>query len=285
MTIEAPLISVIIPNYNYANFLGEAIESVLKQTYQNFEIFVVDNESSDDSIIVASKYEEFITIVRKQHGGVSSARNLGFSLAKGSYICFLDSDDTWVEDKLEQQMKVALSSQAEIVYSGINLCDENLKVEGVLIPEYRGDCYSYYLKNPTKAIVLLGCSNALIKSSEIERIGGFREYLHHSADWDFFRRLCLESKVDWVSTPQINYRRHQKSMSNESLSNFYIDNEIAIRDFMSDINLNYGKIEACLKGQNLWFRYSYFSLKAFLKACELRGAGRSLSRYFMYLRS
>lgn len=285
MNNTTPLISVIIPNYNYAHFLGEAIESVLNQTYKHYEIFVVDNESSDSSLKIASKYQDFITIIRKQHGGVSSARNLGLSFAKGSYICFLDSDDTWVEDKLEQQMKVALSSQAEIVYSGINLCDEQLKVEGVLFPEYRGDCYNYYLKNPTKAIVLLGCSNALISSNQIHQIGGFKEYLHHSADWDFFRRLSLESKVEFVGTPQINYRRHQKSMSSESLSNFYIDNEIAVRDFMCDINLSYGKIEACLKKQDLWLRYSYFSLKAFLKARDLRGAGRSLMRYFMYLRN
>lgn len=185
MAETAPLISVIIPNYNYANFLGEAIESVLNQTYKNIEIFVVDNESLDSSLKVASKYQDFIIIIKKQHGGVSSARNLGLSSAKGSYICFLDSDDIWVEDKLEKQIKVALSSHADIVYSGIDLCDENLKVQSVLLPEYRGDCYNYYFKNPTKAIVLFGCSNALIRSSQIERIGGFREYLHHSADWDF----------------------------------------------------------------------------------------------------
>ena len=285
MTATTPLISVIIPNYNYAHFLGDAIESVLNQTYKNIEIFVVDNESLDSSLKVASKYEDSITIVRKQHGGVSSARNLGLSSAKGSYICFLDSDDTWVEDKLEKQIEVALSSQADIVYSGVNLCDEYLKVESVLLPEYRGDCYYYYLKNPTKAIVLLGCSNALIRSSQIERIGGFREYLHHSADWDFFRRLSSESKVEWVGTPQINYRRHQKSMSTESLSKFYDDNEIAIRDFMNDINSSQRKFASYLQKQDLWLRYNYFALKAFLKVSDLRGAGRSLTRYFMYLRN
>lgn len=283
MPSSAPLISVIIPNYNYANYLGDAIESVLNQTYKNFEIFVVDNESSDDSLKVASKYQDFITVIRKKHGGVSSARNVGISHAKGSYICFLDSDDTWVGDKLELQIRLALSSQADIVYSGINLCDEQLKIENVLCPEYRGNCYHYYFKNPTKAIVLLGCSNALIRRNQIDRIGGFREYLHHSADWDFFRRLCLESRVEFVSTPQINYRRHQKSMSSESLANYYFDNEIAIRDFMRDINLSSGKMTAYLKKQDLWLRYNFFSIKAFLKGHDLRGAGRSLVRYFMSL--
>jgi glycosyltransferase involved in cell wall biosynthesis len=216
-----PLVSVIIPNYNYANFLGDAIQSVLNQTYKNFEIFVVDNESSDNSVSVALKFENQITVVRKPHGGVSSARNLGLSLAKGSYICFLDSDDTWVEDKLEKQLKRALTTQAEIVYSGINLCDEHLKIQGVQFPEYRGNCHNYYLQNPTKAIILLGCSNALIKKDQIDQVGGFREYLHHSADWDFFRRLSSVSRVEYVGAPQVNYRRHQRSMSSESMSNFY----------------------------------------------------------------
>ena len=283
MFSNTPLVSVIIPNYNYGQFLEETIESVLNQTYKNTEIFVIDNESTDNSLIVAANYADEITIVSKEHGGVSSARNLGLSLARGDYICFLDSDDTWVKDKLEKQIEVALTSQADIVYSGINLCDEHLNVQDVLFPEYRGNCYEYYFKNPTRAIVLLGCSNALIRSSKIELVGNFREYLHHSADWDIFRRLSLDSKVEWVATPQVNYRRHQRSMSVGSLSNFYVDNELAIRDFMGDISLSFGKIEAFCKKQDLWFRFSYFSVRAFLKAKNLKGACRTLIRYFRYL--
>ena len=85
MQHELPLVSVVIPNYNYAQYLSDAIESVLKQTYQNIEIIVVDDGSTDNSREIASRYLDRITLVRKENGGVSSARNEGLSISKCAY--------------------------------------------------------------------------------------------------------------------------------------------------------------------------------------------------------
>lgn len=100
------LVSVLINNYNYGRFIGEAIESVLSQTYQNWELIVVDDGSSDDSVEAAeafrNKYPEKIQVISKDNGGQASAFNVGVSAARGDIIAFLDSDDCWYADKLAE---------------------------------------------------------------------------------------------------------------------------------------------------------------------------------------
>src|SRR5215212_10726407 len=97
---EVGLVSVIIPCYNQAHFLGEAIESVISQSYKNFEIIVVDDGSTDNTSEVASSYEE-VRLVRQQNRGLAGARNRGLGEARGEYVVFLDSDDRLVSEALE----------------------------------------------------------------------------------------------------------------------------------------------------------------------------------------
>lgn len=103
------MVSVLINNYNYEKFIGEAIESVLNQTYQDFELIIVDDGSNDNSrnIILdyLNKHPDKITVVFKPNGGQASAFNVGYKLAKGDIIAFLDSDDYWYKDKLETIVK------------------------------------------------------------------------------------------------------------------------------------------------------------------------------------
>jgi glycosyltransferase involved in cell wall biosynthesis len=282
MIDKSPLISIVIPNYNYGHFLSEAIESVLNQTYKNIEIIVVDNESTDDSIIIASQYLDLITLLVKEHGGVSSARNLGMSIAKGDYICFLDSDDSWTPEKLEMQLEVAQASQVGVVYSGVNLCDSKLMKEEELHPEYRGDCSFLFFNYPTKAIVLLGCSNALISRNAINEVGEFKSYLHFSADWDFFRRLCKITEVDYVPVPQINYRRHSQSMSSGSIESYYDDNELAIMDFINEIRHEGCQQFSTLRLFDLWRRFQFQGMKALFRNGRYLGSIKRFLRVFQY---
>ena len=99
------LISVIIPTYNRSDFLKEAIESVLEQTYQPFELIVVDDGSTDDTASVLSCYAGKISALSAYHGGPSAARNYGIKAARGDYIAFLVSDDIWLPGKLSAQIR------------------------------------------------------------------------------------------------------------------------------------------------------------------------------------
>jgi glycosyltransferase involved in cell wall biosynthesis len=282
MNNQTPLISIVIPNFNYGHFLGEAIESVLNQTYKNIEIIVVDNESTDNSVLVASQYSDSITLLLKEHGGVSSARNLGMTVAKGDYICFLDSDDTWAPKKLEVQLQVAQESRVGVVYSGVNLCNSELLKEEELHPKYRGDCSSLFFKYPTKAIVLLGCSNALVSRKAIEEVGEFKPYLHFSADWDFFRRLCKIVEVDYVPEPQINYRRHSRSMSSGSIESYYADNERAVIDFIHEMRNEENWRFSPLRQFNLWWRFQLQAIKALYLNKNYVGSIKRIMRVFKY---
>lgn len=121
------LISVIVPVYNVEKYLWECIDSVLKQTYTNFEVILVDDGSKDSSKYICEEYavkDARIKVMAKENGGASSARNLGLTVAKGEYIYFLDSDDWIVEDALEKLLKICESSHAEVVFFDAYSVDE-----------------------------------------------------------------------------------------------------------------------------------------------------------------
>ena len=100
-----PLVSVIIPTYNCGKFIEQSIESVLKQTYKNIEIIVVDDGSTDDTRLKMSKYRENIVYIRQNNQGLSKSRNIGMSYSKGEFIAFQDADDRWHPRKLEMQVE------------------------------------------------------------------------------------------------------------------------------------------------------------------------------------
>ena len=102
MVNRTTIVSVIIPAYNQARFLGEAIKSVLSQTYHNFEIIVVDDGSTDDTPLVASQFAGRINYFRQENQGLASSRNTGIRNSSGHFIALLDSDDQWLPNYLEK---------------------------------------------------------------------------------------------------------------------------------------------------------------------------------------
>lgn len=140
-----PTVSVIIPTYNRAHLVGRAIQSVLNQTYKDFELIIVDDGSTDNTEDIIKKYqkkdERIKYIRRKKNKGGSVARNTGINAAIGEYIAFLDSDDEWLTEKLERQMKVfkSTSSEVGVVYSGFfRINDRRNEIESIFNPKKRG---------------------------------------------------------------------------------------------------------------------------------------------------
>src|SRR5215207_9860716 len=113
--VVAGLVSVVIPCYNQAHFLGEAIESVLDQSYPNFEIIVVDDGSPDDTSEVAGRYPE-VRLVRQENRGLAGARNAGLSYSEGEYVVFLDADDRLLPEALEAGLK-CLKAHSECAFA------------------------------------------------------------------------------------------------------------------------------------------------------------------------
>lgn len=228
--VFAPLISVIIPNYNYAEFVDEAIESVLSQTYKKIEIIVVDDGSTDNSMDILSSYSSEITLVSQSNSGVSSARNAGLAKATGEYVCFLDSDDIWFPNKIEIQISHLLNNTMACVYTGIQLFEENIGVVKFIEPQDKGRLWRKYMWNPGRSIVLLGCSTAILPTEIAKSVGGFDTKLSMSADWDFFRKVADLVEIEYDLRCLVGYRQHPKSMSQSNIFDYYKDLPLAFRN-------------------------------------------------------
>jgi len=132
---KTPLFSVVINNYNYAKYLGKAIESVLAQTLQDFELIVVDDGSTDSSRdLILSFSDERIVKVFKENGGQASALNAGFEKARGEYVAFMDSDDLFDANKLEELLKAFSNSQCSLVQHQLRVIDKDGRETGQLFP-------------------------------------------------------------------------------------------------------------------------------------------------------
>lgn len=132
MSSQTPSISVIIPSYNYESYLYEAIESILQQSWQDFELIIVDDGSRDGSVAVASSFaaqDPRISVLQHPDGknhGLAATLRLGVAESKGKYIAFLEADDTWLPDCLEQRMRIASETNAGVVFNDVEaLCMES----------------------------------------------------------------------------------------------------------------------------------------------------------------
>ena len=123
-----PLVSIITPCYNSAGFIAPTINSVLDQTYKNWELIVIDDKSTDDTCAVVdgfcAKNNQVRLIKIEKNGGVSNARNIGLAEAKGKYIAFLDSDDVWLKDKLLDQVAFMEKDNLPMSFCAYNKIDE-----------------------------------------------------------------------------------------------------------------------------------------------------------------
>ena len=145
------LISIIMPMHNSAAFVGEAIESVLAQSYREWELIIVDDESTDASVSIVEAYAQKDSRIRlfrnpKPIKMPSAPRNMGLSMAKGRYIAFLDSDDMWLPEKLTQQIPLMQNPQVAIVYSNYEKMTESGKKTGRVIKAPRQADYKKLLR-------------------------------------------------------------------------------------------------------------------------------------------
>src|SRR3954469_15054656 len=121
--LSDPLISVILPVYNRANWVSRAIDSVLSQTYQNFELLVIDDGSTDDTSRVLESYGSRIKVLKQAHAGAEAARNLGLEYARGEFVAFIDSDDMWSADRLSSQLLCFNRVELGLVFGNAALVD------------------------------------------------------------------------------------------------------------------------------------------------------------------
>jgi glycosyltransferase involved in cell wall biosynthesis len=202
---NSPLISVIIPAYNCEKSIKETINSVLQQTFTDFELIVINDGSQDSTLDVINSIQDTrMKVFSFENAGGNISRNRGLNLAVGNYISFLDADDIWTPDKLESQLEALQKNpEAHVAYSWTDYIDEegNFLVSGRRV-SVNGDVYEKLLINN----FLENGSNPLIRKEALVELDGFDESLKAAQDWDMWLRLA--AKYSFVAVPkvQILYR-------------------------------------------------------------------------------
>ncbi|MBO5127919.1 MAG: glycosyltransferase [Clostridia bacterium] len=225
-----PKISIVIPAYNASNYLAEAIDSALAQTYPNVEIIVVNDGSKDGGATerIALSYGDKIRYFYKENGGSSSALNMGIANMTGEWFSWLSHDDLYMPDKLEKQIEYMYSLACEkeelskhIFFSASELIDSqgkiiracNLKKANQLAATVNSIPHNGYLITEPTVYTFHGCS-CLIHKSVFENVGCFDEKLRLLNDIDmWFRIYSAEYKIHYIPEPLVKGRVHTKQVS------------------------------------------------------------------------
>ena len=146
-----PLVSIIMPCYNAERYVAQSIESVLAQTYQNWELLITDDCSTDKSVEIISKYskndERINVMVPDEHQGIARTRNMSISRARGRFVAFLDSDDIWYPEKLERQVNYMLENDLAFTYTSYELIDWQGNPKNKTVKDAGVMSYKKYLRN------------------------------------------------------------------------------------------------------------------------------------------
>lgn len=210
-------VSVVIPAYNAAWCVQRAVDSVLQQSWDNYEILVVNDGSTDETLEVLAAYGDRIRVLSKENGGLSSARNHGIEHARGEFIAYLDADDWWLEDKLRLQVELMQQNPA------LGFCSTRALTqtpEGQSLNDWQCPCYQgellQHLFYVNGAIPGSG-SGILVRTDLQRRVGGFDQALRSLEDIDMWMRLLAKSEYACVDQAQTVILKHSDSMSGNLL--------------------------------------------------------------------
>ena len=207
---KKPTVSAIIPTYNRAHLIGRAIQSVLKQTYKDFELIIVDDGSTDNTEDIIKEFqkkdERIKYICHDKNKGGSAARNTGIKAARGEYIAFQDSDDEWLPEKLKKQMEIFkdVSVEVGIVYTDMWRITGNKK-SYFYSPKIMPKDKIIYKQALDYGVSNIGIQTSLIKKEVFAKAGMFDEKLPRYIDLEFFIRLSKYYYFYHINEPLVNY--------------------------------------------------------------------------------
>lgn len=215
-THNKPSVSVVITCYNYANYVSQAINSVLKQTFNDFEIIIVNDGSTDNTEEVVQEYLGYgcVKYVYQENSGQANAKNNGIRNSSGEFIAFLDADDIWDKAKLEKQIPLFSDRSVGVVYSRMRFIDdrENIvkhKIENkYLFPRSGSVTKALFFDN------FVPFSSSVIRREHLEECGYFDGSITMGIDWDLWLRMSIHCKFEYVNEPLLLYRiGHSGQMS------------------------------------------------------------------------
>lgn len=271
---HTPKVSVIIPTYNRASYLKEAIESVLAQTYKDFELIIVDDGSTDNTEEVVRSFDDERIIYKKKQreGHPGKTRNVGLDLARGEYIAFLDDDDLWLPEKLEEQIKALEQYHFRVCYTIYSIFGKADKRD-IHTPPKQIAKSGFLFLDLIKFGSFVATPTICIKKEVFEKVGKFAEVeeLRSGQDYEMWLRIAEKFYFFCIPKPLVLVRFHTNTVSETFISkrHFAIYNRVVKNARVSKylkrrfLSLCYF-IEGEYKVTQLDEQYRYFFLKSLL---------------------
>ena len=214
------MFSIVIPLYNKAKYIPKAIQSILGQTLQDFEIIIIDDGSTDESIqVVKTINDQRINLISQPNSGVSAARNKGVELAKHEYIAFLDADDWWERSFLEEMYQLISNYPDAALYASNYFIVKNQLNHPTQIgvsKDFQQGYIDYVITYAKTFWVPINCSFVVVKKDVFSKIGGFKPHLKFGEDFDLWVRLALKYKVAYINKP-LAYSNQDADPTNRAL--------------------------------------------------------------------
>lgn len=249
---KTPLVSIVTPCYNAEDFIGMTIESVLAQTYQNWEMIIVDDGSDDKSTQIVATYAKqdsrIKPILNQKNIGVAKSRNNATDKATGKYIALLDSDDTWFPEKLKSQLELMKKENASMSYVAYYTVDDK-DIITAYHPVKERVSYTDLLKKPS----IIG---TLTMIYDAQKLGKF--YFEDIGHEDYIMKLSILKKIDFavgINKPLAKYRIHNNSLSS---------NKLSAAKWVWDIYRNSEKL-SFTKSLFYFLHYTYYSFTKYKK--------------------
>lgn len=208
-------VSVVIPTYNRAGSIIQSVKSVLRQSFEDIEVIVVDDCSSDDTVDVLSRIEDqrLRVVVHDENAGAGAARNTGIRESRGEYVAFQDSDDEWLPEKLAKQLSVLGERGADwvAVYCGLLIVKDVNQREGDrtrirYVPDGSVEQLEGDLVRPLVDRSFISTQTLLVRRDALEAAGQFDESLPALEDWDYILRIAQVGKIAFVDEPLVLQR-------------------------------------------------------------------------------
>lgn len=208
-----PKVTVIIATYNAIAYLPSTVDSVIKQTFTDFEVLIIDDGSTDETVEWVSKLvDPRVRLISQANQGVAVARNQGITGAQGEYVAFLDADDLWEPTKLEKQVKCLEENPLVglVNTSIVNIDEQGKPLGAVNASDVEGNVLKYIVE---ENLILCG-SAPMVRRSCLEAVQGFDQKLMSAEDWDLWIRLAARYEFAVIREPLVLYRQHLNSKSN-----------------------------------------------------------------------
>ena len=206
---QAASVSVVIPAYNCARYVAEAVESVLNQSCRPLEIIVVDDGSKDNTTEILKTFEDRIVYIYQENAGEPAARNTGIRRAQGEFIAFLDADDLWLPDKLNLQMNYFDNHpEVALVYSDMKFFDETGIVHESVKEWLKMSPPSGHIFPQLFTETLFGSGTVIFRKACVDRVGFFDELFLVGSDYEMWLRMARHFQFGYVDRPLLMYRHH-----------------------------------------------------------------------------